>query len=274
MDIDLAVEQAKKALLEADAVVVMAGAGMSVDSGLPDFRGDKGFWASYPEAEKLGLSFADIATADTFNKKPRLAWAFYGHRLQLYRDAVPHIGYQKLLNLCQSKAGSYFVFTSNVDGHFKKAGFDRERIVECHGSINRFQCVEPCDDYLWNAVNLNIEISDDFIAQGELPACSFCGDTARPNILMFNDAQWVNSETEKQKINMYYWWQDVQREELKTVVIEIGAGSAIKSVRNQAESYANYPNVTLIRINPSESATEKGIAIPLTALDAITALVG
>lgn len=56
------VVQAKQIIAEADAIAIFAGAGMSVDSGLPDFRGDGGFWGVYPADEQLGLSFADLAT--------------------------------------------------------------------------------------------------------------------------------------------------------------------------------------------------------------------
>lgn len=265
MDIPKVVE----ILLQAEAIVIFAGAGMSVDSGMPDFRGNKGFWNAYPKAEELGLSFVDTAAAEIFDKNQRLAWAFYGHRLDLYRKTLPHEGYKNLLNLCDSKPGGYFVFTSNVDGHFQKAGFDSQRIVECHGSIHRLQCVEPCDEHVWGVNGIDIEIDDNFLAQKGLPKCSLCGDVARPNILMFNDRRWVKDVVEKQKMDMYYWWQGVQREKLKVAVLEIGAGTAIKTVRNQSETYANYEFATFIRINPTEYLTEYGVGLTMTAMEAL-----
>ncbi|MES9900679.1 MAG: Sir2 family NAD-dependent protein deacetylase [Sedimenticola sp.] len=89
----------------------------------------------------------DLANPQQFQTNPRLAWAFYGHRLNLYRRIKPHEGYQRLLKLGRSKAGGYFVFTSNVDGQFQKAGFDKRYIAECHGSIHRLQCANGCIDY-------------------------------------------------------------------------------------------------------------------------------
>lgn len=145
MEIGQVIESARNVVAEADAIVILAGAGMSVDSGLPDFRGDQGFWSAYPIAEKLGLSFSDLASPKAFNTNPELAWGFYGHRLNLYRETDPHEGYAQLLKMCQSKAAGYFVFTSNVDGHFHKFGFDKRQIVECHGFIHQLQCLEPCD---------------------------------------------------------------------------------------------------------------------------------
>ena len=65
----------------ADAVIIAAGAGMGVDSGLPDFRGEEGVWNTYPVLKKMGLDFQQMANPEWFVKQPELAWAFYGHRL-------------------------------------------------------------------------------------------------------------------------------------------------------------------------------------------------
>lgn len=139
------------ALKEADAVMITAGAGMGVDSGLPDFRGDEGFWRAYPPLAKLGISFAEMANPHWFSVDPELAWGFYGHRLNLYRNTEPHQGFKQLLEIAEAKSGGYFIFTSNVDGHFGKAGFDNEKIQECHGSIHHLQCIRNCSEAIWSA---------------------------------------------------------------------------------------------------------------------------
>lgn len=59
---------------------------MGVDSGLPDFRGNEGFWKAYPALARAGISFIEAANPDTFHARPATAWRFYGHRLQLYRE--------------------------------------------------------------------------------------------------------------------------------------------------------------------------------------------
>jgi len=81
-----------------------------------------------------------MASPHWFETDPRFAWAFYGHRLHLYRDTTPHEGVEILLDLVNRKEGDYFIYTSNVDGQFQKAGFDEDRIVEVHGSIDHLQC--------------------------------------------------------------------------------------------------------------------------------------
>src|SRR5437764_3086705 len=96
MSIDDRVQQAVAAINRADAILIAAGAGMGVDSGLPDFRGNQGFWNAYPPYEKLGLNFVALANPRWFTSDPSLAWGFYGHRLNLYRSTGPHAGFQIL----------------------------------------------------------------------------------------------------------------------------------------------------------------------------------
>src|SRR5580698_927669 len=98
-----ALQRAAEVIRAADALLIGAGAGMGVDSGLPDFRGNEGFWNAYPVVAKLGLSFAEMANPAWFENKPHLAWAFYGHRLNLYRKTVPHDGFATLLSWAAKK---------------------------------------------------------------------------------------------------------------------------------------------------------------------------
>jgi len=183
MKTDDRLEAACRALEASDALLITAGAGMGVDSGLPDFRGDKGFWQAYPVAEALGLRFTDLAHPRWFEEDPALAWAFYGHRLHLYRETAPHAGFSHLLEVAKEK-GDWFIFTSNVDGQFQKAGFDEKRIVECHGSIHHLQCIR-CEAGIWSAEGVTIPIDMAAFRAEEWPHCPRCGATARPNILMF-----------------------------------------------------------------------------------------
>lgn len=78
----------------ATGLLVTAGAGMGVGSGLSDFRGNEGLWNHYPALGKQKKSFSDIASPATFHKNPKLAWGFYGHRLNLYRKTIPHQGFE------------------------------------------------------------------------------------------------------------------------------------------------------------------------------------
>src|SRR5262249_24913953 len=88
MNDDLA--RAAEVIRQANALLIGAGAGMGVDSGLPCFRGNEGFWKAYPPFRKLGLSFVDLAQPHWFHAKAHQAWGFYGHRRNLYRRTAPH----------------------------------------------------------------------------------------------------------------------------------------------------------------------------------------
>src|SRR5512139_2167254 len=105
---------AAEALRTARALVITAGAGMGVDSGLPDFRGNHGFWKAYPPYERLGITFVDAANPGHFQQDPRFGWGFYGHRLILYRETVPHKGFTLLRKWIDRFQLDYFVVTSNV----------------------------------------------------------------------------------------------------------------------------------------------------------------
>jgi len=267
MNLEENLVKASKVIKDADALLITAGAGMGVDSGLPDFRGNEGFWKAYPPIAKLGISFVEMANPSWFDTNPRLAWAFYGHRLNLYRRTIPHEGFSELLTLAISKPEGYFIFTSNVDGHFQKAGFDDNRIEECHGSIHHFQCKEPCSNEIWDASEIMVHVNEEtFQALDPLPQCTKCGALARPNILMFGDWTWIPDRMNKQATNFSKWLEYIYQNQKLLAVIEIGAGEAVATVRYHSENIARMKNALLIRINPRDYSVPAGnIAIPLNA---------
>jgi NAD-dependent SIR2 family protein deacetylase len=259
-------ERAAEVIENAQSMLITAGAGMGVDSGLPDFRGPEGFWKAYPAIAKLGLSFSQMANPAWFETDPGLAWAFYGHRLHLYRRTVPHEGFQLLLNAAARKTKSYFVFTSNVDGQFHKAGFAPDRIVECHGSIHHLQCTQNCSNSIGDASSTDVTVDETrFCATGALPRCKHCGELARPNILMFGDAIWQSDRSQAQETHFNSWIRKLDINS-RLVIVEIGAGSAIPTVRHTSEYVAKSMGGTLIRINPREPEVPRGhLSIPLNA---------
>ncbi|GAB0057298.1 NAD-dependent protein deacylase sirtuin-5, mitochondrial [Candidatus Magnetaquicoccaceae bacterium FCR-1] len=264
---------AAHAVLDADALLITAGAGMGVDSGLPDFRGKEGFWNAYPVIARLGLSFPQMANPDWFRRDPRLAWAFYGHRLDLYRRVHPHAGFAQLLQIAQEKPHGGFVLTSNVDGHFQKAGWPEERVAECHGSIHQLQCTRPCSSEIWSDERLSLEIDpESFRVTGSLPVCPRCGALARPNILMFSDGHWLEKRSAEQEARMQHWLSEVHIQHARLLILEIGAGNAVPTIRQSSEHFARKYAARLIRINPRDSWIPPGrhIALPMGGNAAIT----
>jgi NAD-dependent SIR2 family protein deacetylase len=117
------IQTAKQIIKNSEAILITAGAGMGVDSGLPDFRG---------------------------------------------------------LNLVKIKTENYFIFTSNVDGQFTKAGFDTDKMLEVHGSIHHLQCSKNCTSYIWeNDEIVNVDMES--FQAANIPVCPKCTEVARPN---------------------------------------------------------------------------------------------
>lgn len=261
------IAQAAKLIKEADAILITAGAGMGVDSGLPDFRGDEGFWNAYPALAKANIRFYEIASPSNFEQDPKLVWGFYGHRLNLYRNTKPHTGFRMLREIAATKEHGCFVFTSNVDGHFRKAGFDPKRICECHGSIHHLQCINGCLHHIWDAGEFLPEV-DEVQCQlmNDPPKCDCCGDIARPNILMFNDFKWEDNRYKIQRQALSEWLAGAKN----VVIIELGAGKDIPTVRHYGEMLG-WP---IVRINPRDSdlGSSAGVSLPMGALDGLNAI--
>lgn len=268
-----ALTRAARLIAEADALLIGAGAGMGVDSGLPDFRGPEGFWRAYPPLQERGISFESIACPDWFAWEPHLAWGFYGHRLNLYRDTEPHAGFQILRRWATRKKHGAFVFTSNVDGQFQKAGFAPERVVECHGSIHTLQCQRYHCGPVWSAEGIEVIVDEATLqAKDPLPTCPTCGKVARPNLLMFGDGDWVGAPYDWRDSRLLEWQKALHKARARVVVIELGAGRAIPSVRWMSEAWHGQ-GAALIRINPREARVPDGaISLPLGALEALEQL--
>jgi NAD-dependent SIR2 family protein deacetylase len=257
-------ENAAAALQRASLLVITAGAGMGVDSGLPDFRGEQGFWNAYPMYERLGISFAGAANPAHFDRDPAFGWGFYGHRTNLYRETLPHPGYFLLLDWCGRFGLDWFVVTSNVDGQFQKAGFTEEKILEVHGSIHFLQCTRPCSDAIWEN-NEELPVDPATMRSRHIPKCINCGATARPNILMFGDWSWISDRTAGVERRFDDFIAGHRNHPM--VVIEMGAGKAIPTIRHTSEQLGRLSAVTVIRINPREGEiAAPHISLPCGAL--------
>jgi len=266
-DLERQARRAAGLIAAADSLVITAGAGLGVDSGLPDFRGTEGFWQAYPALAHARIRFEEIASPHAFENNPELAWGFYGHRLNLYRQTVPHPGYRYLQAIAGQLEHGAFVYTSNVDGHFARAGFASEHIVECHGSIHHLQCLDNCAGEIWEATRFMPAVdTENCLLTSLLPNCPRCGALARPNILMFGDYSWEEARTGSQQMRFYEWRKSVRY----PVVLEIGAGTAIPTVR----MFGAAQQAPVIRINPaaSEDSYHSDVYLQAGALTGITAI--
>ncbi len=246
---DVLLKKAAKLVQTAEMLLLVTGAGMGVDSGLPDFRGTQGFWREYPALERNGLDFMSVASPRAFRQFPDIAWGFYGHRLNLYRQTVPHAGFGILRKWGDDCPYGYMAFTSNVDGQFQKAGFDSKLVTECHGSIHHLQCLNACTPEIWSADAFTPVVDEKHcVLVNEPPHCPHCGGLARPNILMFGDDNWLPHRSVMQQRRLEHWLKNAER----LLVIEIGAGTAVSTARDFTHAVAFNHSAPVIRINPRE----------------------
>lgn len=193
------IEQLKAKLLlkKTKNILILAGAGMSTESGLPIFAS--------------GAVLTDIN-----NKHDEIRELFSSH--------TPHEGYYNLLNFV---GDNYYVVTSNIDGYFLRAGFNKDRIIEIHGNIYNNQC---CGE-----------------VYNRLQKCPKCGDNMRLNVLSFGDENWIDN-SKKNEDNMNSWIKNNIDDGI--LIIEIGAGIHIPAIRDYSELLVEQYGMGLIRVNP------------------------
>jgi NAD-dependent SIR2 family protein deacetylase len=247
----------KKIINDADGVVILAGAGMGVDAGIPDFRGNTGLWT----AEKD--NFIKFSSGNAWHELPLEAWNFYISRFISYQDIEPHKGYYELKKLLDSLDKDTYVMTSNVDGHFEKSGYDVDKIYTIHGDLKNIQCSSKCcrDIHPMPAFTKLLDIIE------EAPHCEKCGSVMRPLVMMFNDPWFITTKIDEQANKCLEWLESKEN----IVGIEIGAGLAVPSLR----IYGQERTKTLIRINPNDFQVYRpqDIAIEATAIDGIDTLI-
>eukprot|EP01119_Soliformovum_irregulare_P000414 TRINITY_DN10288_c0_g1_i1.p1 TRINITY_DN10288_c0_g1~~TRINITY_DN10288_c0_g1_i1.p1 ORF type:complete len:307 (+),score=70.76 TRINITY_DN10288_c0_g1_i1:166-1086(+) len=248
-------QKAAELIREADAILINTGAGMGVGSGLGTFRGpNAGVW---PPLIKMNIDFSEMSNPKWFQTNPHLAWAFWHFRYTAYTGAEPHDGYHILKKWAESKPSGGFAFTSNIDGHWKRCGFPENKIIEVHGALSHLQCTDRrCGEgEIWptphdTIIGLKPDGEKDEMLD-PLPSCTICGKVARPNVLMFEDWGWHSERYAVQEENYTNWFKEIEQNGAKLVIIEIGAGKAVPTVRRESEMIVSkLPGSHLIRINP------------------------
>eukprot|EP01080_Neovahlkampfia_damariscottae_P008033 gene8033-12498_t len=211
------IQQAAKAISESNCIYFTAGAGMGVDSGLPDFRGKDGFWRAYPPMKDLGIDLPSTSNPKWFDKDPEFAWGFWAHRFNLYSKSKPHEGYNFLKRFSENKKYGHFVFTSNVDAHFERI-FDRENIIEYHGTTKFWQCTDvDCKKGVYEvSLDTKLEIDEKtFRITSGIPKCDVCQKVTRPNVLMFNDSRFCENTFNNQEKNYKKFLRSLNEDDLK-----------------------------------------------------------
>lgn len=169
------IDRASRLVGGADRVVVLTGAGVSTDSGIPDFRGPNGIWTRDPEAEKY-------SSIEPYLADPELRVRAWRYRMANPAwTAVPNPGHRALAGFGSTGALELLV-TQNIDGLHQAAGSDPDRVIEIHGTIRSARCV-LCD---WRGPTERVL---DRVRKGEPdPACERCGGVLKTATVFFGEA--------------------------------------------------------------------------------------
>ena len=156
-------------IVERQPCVVLTGAGISTESGIPDFRSPTGLWADVDPFE--------VASIKAFRRDPARVWSFYRERIDVLLDAKPNAAHSALAQL-ERKGLVSAVVTQNIDMLHSRAG--SEEVVEVHGSIRSAQCLR-C---LWTEPAAAVLAQ---LAETPVPACPQCGEPLKPGIVLFGE---------------------------------------------------------------------------------------
>jgi NAD-dependent deacetylase len=162
----MSVERLATLIVDSQPCVVLTGAGVSTESGIPDFRSRTGIWRQYDPME--------YATIDAFRRDPAKVWDFYSKRLGILAEAKPNAAHLALAEL-ERRGLVEAVVTQNVDRLHQAAG--SERVVEVHGSIRTSSCL-ACG---------HREPFERVVELLPVPACDRCGAVLKPDVVMFGE---------------------------------------------------------------------------------------
>ena len=253
------IDRLKKALDQADAVVIGAGAGLSTSAGFT-YSGAR-FTRYFSDfAAKYG--FSDMYTGGFFPYPTKEEfWAYWSRYIWVnrYMDA-PKPVYDDLLKLVQDK--DYFVITTNVDHCFQKAGFDKKRLFYTQGDYGLFQCSEPCCQETWDneaIVREMLKKQENMCVPTELiPVCPHCGKPLTMNLR--SDDKFVEDEGWHAAAERYSNFLRTRKGQ-KTLFLELGVGYNTPGIIKYPFWQMTYenPNALYVCINQGQALGPKEI---------------
>jgi NAD-dependent deacetylase len=211
-------------LIHSTKMAVLTGAGISAESGVPTFReAQTGLWALYDPQE--------LATANAFQRDPRLVWEWYQWRREIVRQALPNPAHFTLVDFAR-RVPRFTLITQNVDGLHQQAG--SPGVIELHGNIFRTICFEarhPVETWLESS-----QIP---------PACPVCGSLLRPDVVWFGEA------LPEEALNAA--WQAVGSCD---VFLSVGTSTMVEPAA-LLPYYARERGAVVIEINPQQTPLSK-----------------
>ena len=253
------ISEVKNLINEADYILIGAGSGLSTAAGLEYFgesfeKNFKEFIEKYNFPDLYSASFYDFNTQEE-------KWAFFAKMISLNRfNKEPLKLYQELYSLIKVK--DYFVITTNVDGQFEKAGFEKERVFETQGDYAYLQCENACHNklyYNYDLVNEWLKNTKDCkIPNNLVPKCPVCGGNMEMNLR--KDANFVQDENWYKQDKRYGEFLDKSQDK-NLLLLEIGVGFNTPGIIRFPFEQMVYNNINtnLVRINKDYAFTNKEI---------------
>jgi NAD-dependent deacetylase len=162
-------------------VLVLTGAGVSAESGIPTFRGEDGYWRN--------LNPAKLATSEAFARDPGLVWEWYRERRRRIRNAQPNPAHKAIAKLAQH-AQEFLLVTQNVDDLHARSGSSKEKMVQIHGDIFVTRC-STCDfglhDYEHDHEHEHEHEHEHDSEEIDVPRCPRCEGLMRPGVVWFGE---------------------------------------------------------------------------------------
>ncbi len=191
--VDLGPALARWQALGGGLVMVLTGAGISAESGIPTFRGDDGWWT----VGSRNYTPMELATAEAFAADPATVWSFYLARIGRYGSCAPNAAHHALVALERRLDERFLLITQNVDGLHRSAGQDPRRTYAIHGELSRVRCAQDCGASPEGFPESLRRRLIDRVAAGEVPGfdeearmaltCRGCGGLLRPHVLWFDE---------------------------------------------------------------------------------------
>lgn len=227
------IERARKILQQAEKVLVITGAGISAESGIPTFRGENGYWRSH-KAE-------DLASPQGFQANPRLVWDWYLERRNLVARVSPNAAHRALADWSKRRSGVTLV-TQNVDGLHQRAGQDG--VIEIHGSLWKNRC-RVC----------GFECLAEDLYYEELPRCLKCSKIIGPGVV------WFGENIGSDRVN------SLMRSAVSSDVVLVTGTSGVVQPVASAARLARLAKKTVIIVDPNSTQTTSDIHCVGTAGD-------
>ncbi len=167
-------------------LVVLTGAGISAESGIPTFRGPEGYWT----VGSTEYRPEEMATFSMFSRNPIEVWQWYLYRLGVCRGAEPNAGHRAVAEMEKLLGSRFLLITQNVDGLHLRSGSSPERTFQIHGNIGFMRCAAECTRRVIAVPeDVKPKTRDEPLTDADREAlrCPECGGLARPHVLWFDE---------------------------------------------------------------------------------------